>query len=448
MFIHNIRKSFVNLTFEKKYFFWLSIVLIHIFFFSLQVKNNNLYMVDSYEYLKMAENIKEDFYFYCGDKEEPFNPDLLTKRPPLYPLFILIAKFINKSDFLLIFFQSILSLLNIFILVKLAEKFKVNNYILILVLLIFTPVQFIYTNFVMSEILFQTFLILVFFHIVLFFEERDIKYIIFYNVFLILAMLTKPVLYLFVIPSFLFLIYITYKNKDFKPVLTGLIPIVFILSYCGWNYHRTGYFHYSSIQKTNLINYNAYYFLMNSRGEEYANKTIEEIDKETERLSSYKEKSQYIKKQTLNILIKENFLKYSVFHLRGGINFLVDPGRFDLQNYFGFKDSKTKGLLYHYSKYGYRGVFSYLKEQSVFFVLALIIILFFNLFKFLGLVLFFANKKVKIERRILIFILVGYIILATGPSGASRFAVPLLPIVIFACLNSWNKITSNLYKFS
>lgn len=393
----------------------------------------------------MADNIKEDFYFYCGGKEEPFNPDLLTKRPPLYPLFIMFFKFISKSDFLILFFQSLLSLINIFILIKLAEKFNVNNYLLVLLLLIFTPSQFIYANLIMCEILFQTFLILMFFFFVLYFDNEDFKYLVFYNVFLILALLTKPVLYLFIIPNFFFLIYLTFKKKEVKFMLTGIVPIAFVLIYCGWNYQRTGYFNYSSIQKINLLNYNAYYFLMNSKGEKFANKTIEEIGEEAGKLSSYKEKSQYVKQQTLNILIKENALKYSIFHLKGGINFLVDPGRFDLQNYFGFKNSETKGMLYYYSKYGYRGVFSYLKEQSLFLVLTLIIILLFNLLKFLGLVFFFANKKVKVELRILIFILVGYIVLATGPSGASRFAMPLLPIIIFACLSSWNKTMSRRF---
>ena len=424
--------------FQKKHFFWSLLVLVHILFFLMQVKNNNLYLRDSYEYLEMSENIREDFYFYCGETEDIFEPDLLTKRPPLYPLFITIIKFIHKSDFLIIFFQSILSIFNIFVLIKIAKKFKINDYLLILILLIFTPSQFIYANLIMCEIVFQTFLILSFLHIVLFSESEKFKYLFFYNILLVFAMLTKPVLYLFSIPNLIFLIYVAFRKKDFKIPLTGLIPIIFILGYCGWNYKRTGYFHYSSIQKLSLLNYTTYYFLMNNKGEEFANKTIEEIDKKAEKISSYKKKNKYINKEISNILLKENLIPYSIFYLKGICNFFLDPGRFDIQNFSGFTRTKDKGLLYHYSKSGYRGIISYIKKQSVFLLLLLMLILFFNFLKLLGFILLFFNKKANIETRIFIFALVGYIALATGPSGASRFALPLLPLMIFSCLNSWD----------
>ncbi|MEO0294049.1 MAG: hypothetical protein ABIN61_07515 [candidate division WOR-3 bacterium] len=248
-------------------------------------------------------------------------------------------------------------------------------------------------------------------------------------------MLTKPVLYLFVIPNFFFSLYLTLKKKNIKIILTSLLSIAFVIGYCGWNYQRTGYFHYSSIQNSNLLNYNLYYFLINKKGEDFANKTIEEIDKKVENMS-YREKNKYIKEIAIKILLKEHLPSYSIFHLKGIFCFFLDPGRFDLQSFFGFKKARGKGLFYQYSKFGLRGVFSYLKEQSIFLILLLIPILFFNLLKFLSLFFFFFNKKIDLEIKIFFLLLIGYLSFLSAPLGASRYALPILPILIFAFLNS------------
>jgi len=68
----------------------------------------------------------------------------------------------------------------------------------------------------------------------------------------------------------------------------------------------------------------------------------------------------------------------------------------------------------------------------------LVFIMLANLLKIGGIALFTLNRKVDIHIRFFLVLLIIYLVFATGPLGASRFAVPLIPLVIFMTFTHGN----------
>lgn len=90
------------------------------------------------------------------------------------------------------------------------------------------------------------------------------------------------------------------------------------------------------------------------------------------------------------------------------------------------------GFLNYLNSGGLAGVRRYLLRQNIFLVVTILIITFVNLVKTAGLILFTLQSSIDIRVRLAIIVLVGYIALATGPLGASRFSMPFIPILIFS----------------
>jgi len=310
----------------KKHYFLLSVILLQTFFFLVQLKNHNLYLKDSAEYLTEAANIADSGTFYAGSANQEINPALYTRRPPLYPLFIRFARIFSASDILVILLQNILSVLSIMLVRKTALEwgYKRNRDQWALLLLIFTPAQFIYANLVMSEILFQFILILMIRYFLRYLADKKGSHLLLYNLFIFIAAAVKPVMYLFVIPNLLFLAWLSVKGKSVRPVLTALIPLFLVLGYSQWNTMRSGRFEFSSIQTTNLVNYNTYYFLAKTHGEKYAENTVDSIYAVANKFDSYGERMAYLDHTAMKV-IKAEPVKYSWFHFKGMVRFFLDP---------------------------------------------------------------------------------------------------------------------------
>ncbi|BDX37318.1 hypothetical protein CYCD_06730 [Tenuifilaceae bacterium CYCD] len=412
-------------------------------------------MVDSPEYLSEAKNILNNGKLYCGELENTINPDFYTKRPPVYPLFIVFFKLISQSDLLIIFIQSIVSIFSILIIRNAFIRigYNTNNDRLFLLFLIFSPVQMVYANLIMSEIIFQFMLALAFYYIVRYSVEGRLKYLGFFSLLIVLSALTKPVMYLFVYPLFLATIYFSFKNKSFRPLLIGVIPILIIQSYSYWNYKRTEYWNFSSIQSINMVQYNTYYFNVKRFGFEKADAFLDNQINQSNTIDSYPEKKNFLINSS-NQVIKDDILGYMWFHTKGMFRFFIDPGRFDLSNFFGLENKGNVGFLNYLNNGGIRGAISYLLEQNIWLIIGLIVIGIFNVFKLLGLSFFLIKKSIDIKFRLIVLFIIGYVAFATGPLGASRFAMPFIPIIIFSTLiaisnfNPFATKTCNTVHFS
>ena len=415
----------------KQILFWSFIILLHAIYFSYQAVNKHLYLRDSREYLAEAKNIKNEVTFYCGDLKKQLDFDLYTKRPPLYPVFILIIKTVHDSDIVVLLIQCLLSIFNFYMLIKIFELLNINErykYLLIPLLILY-PAQFIYANLIMAEILFQTLILSAFYFFVKFIKTKTINTLVIYNLLIVAAMLTKPVLYMFWLPNLLFLVYLGLKFKSLRIPFAGIIPLLFVILYCSMNYKRTGYFHYSSIQNINLLNYNTYYLLQKIKGENFAEEKVGHITESANNISDYKQRQKFIKNASIEIILKHKW-QYIVFHLKGVVNFFIDPGRFDIYNFLGMEKRVSKGFLYHFTKNGYEGISNYLFQQPIVIIIFLLLIAVVNILKLISFFLFSINKNVMIEIRLILILFVLYIAFATGPLGASRFSVPLFPLMI------------------
>jgi hypothetical protein len=130
------------------------------------------------------------------------------------------------------------------------------------------------------------------------------------------------------------------------------------------------------------------------------------------------------------------------------IRFFIDPGRFDLSNFFGLENDGNVGFLNYLNRGGIRDALNYILEQNIWLIIGLIIIGFVNTIKVIGLFLFLICRSIDIKYRLLIFSLIGYIAFATGPLGASRFSMPFIPIIIFTTLMAINKFGVLRNKYS
>jgi len=397
--------------------------------------------------LNEAKNISNSGVFYSGNLDQPINYDLYTKRSPTYPLFIATLKLVSNSDILIIFAQSIISILSILLVRKAFLLFGYNKKYdsLFLILLIFSPAQMVYANLIMAETIFQFTLALGFYLLVQYFRKDSIEYLLYFNICIVLSAFVKPVMHLFIYPNFLLMLYLSFRSKSVKPILIGIVPIILIQIYSFWNFKRTNYHQFSSIQTINLVQYNTYYYNVQQKGLDQANLFLDDQLRKADSIKSYPERQRFLENASKRIII-ENLIGYSWFHFKGMIRFFLDPGRFDLSNFIGIEKKGNVGFFERLNTVGLRGVINYLFEQNVFLIFALFLIGLANLLKTVGLILFLFSRQIDIRFRLTILFIVGYIAFATGPLGASRFMMPLIPFLILATLTVIGHVNFIKYK--
>lgn len=395
--------------------------------------NAHIYLKDSFEYLHQTENITTGNSWYSGDINQTFNNDLVSQRPPLYSFFILIFKSIIHSDHFILLIQCLISVFIFTLVYKLYNKLgKETPSPIIFSLLIFFPTQLIYSNMIMSELLCQAMVFLSFYFLIIFLIDHKQKHLFLFHLFVSLAILTKPVWYLFWIPALLFMIYLFYKKiiplYSFSYIL---LPIATVFLICLHNYNQTGYFHYSSVKRTNMVNYNVYLTLAQKYSPDSANSIIANISNTANTKGSYKDFAQYIEDENTRI-IKENLPTYLWLETKGIFNFFTDHGRFDMYSFFSLPpEENMNGLYWFYSHYGLKGVQQYLSQFPIGLIIYLPIIVLVNFFISICFLLFLFNPKVPLEVRLSALLFIFYLAIITGPIGAARFRMPVYPILLF-----------------
>ncbi|MEX0980771.1 MAG: hypothetical protein WD577_03685 [Bacteroidales bacterium] len=402
----------------------ITVALLQLGFLVIQLFQQNYFLDDSAEYLRAADNLIGERMLYCGDTEKAIDPALYTKRLPGYPVFLMLIRFFSTSMVPVIILQMLLSLGSVLLMLKLFSPGKQGNWLLLPLLLLF-PAQFIYSNMVMTEILFQFVLMMAAFRLYRYIQTGKIGMLWLYQLLLIVAILIKPVMYLFIVPNVILFIVLYYRSRQRLVLISGLIPVIFVIILGGVNQQRTGYYHISSIQQINLVDYNLYYFLMNRDGEQAARSAKERIHITCDQVKDFKEQSECLTNAATSVF-REDLKGYALFHLKGMVRFFVDPGRFDLYNFFGIEKQQGKGFLYHLNQGGLKGAWSYFISQPVLVVIALALIALVNLLRLFGFLAFLFNRSFKPEFRLFLFFLIAFLAFASGPLGASRFMLPLV----------------------
>ncbi|WP_459211333.1 ArnT family glycosyltransferase [Aquimarina rhabdastrellae] len=411
--------------FKKKEIFFL--IIIHSVFFLITLYNGNYFLDDSYEYFIEAKNIISDFEFYCNDLTQAIDNRYYTKRPPLYSLFIILTSLFLKWKVGILLVQNIVSIVSILLVIKIVRElgYTLNNKIFLFFITLGIS-QFIYANLLMSEILFQFLIIVLCYQFIKLLKIKSWKEIVIFQLVIVLLFYTKPVFYLFVIPN---LIGSFFLIKKIKMLWIGaLIPVMALTGFSYWNYQRTGSYEISSIQNINLKDYNLKYFHINKYGEEYALQVNDEITTTIKEIKDYKEREAKTKTLVISYL-KQDFISYVYFHLKGSVRMFLDPGRFDMYNFFTKEKSNAVGFLSILNKGSIQELIKYIKTQPIIIVIMIPLLLLINGIKLFGFCFFLIKniKKITLPVGFVLFI-ICYIIGITGPLGASRFMVPILPL--------------------
>ncbi len=434
---------------RKRYIFWVILVIVHLGSFVYQYSQKNWYLKDSHEYVFAARNVITSSILYSGDLQAPERIDFYTKRPPVYPLLLALGFIITDDILSTILLQHILSLINISLTLKIlfflipkiqsSDKSSLtsNIYIsltdnritlILLLLLLLYPAQFIYANLVMTEVLFQTLITGAVYCLLLAWEKNHVKYLTFYTVLIMVSMLTKPVMYLFAIPHIAVITwyFLTWRKKQI--LILAFLPLLLVYSYQSWNESRTGYFHFSSIQNLSLFQYTTYNLLAQKMGENDATVYADSVLYESLEQPTYREEQELISAFCYQTL-KKHIVSYAGMHFKGVLNFFIDPGRFDIYHFAGW-NAEESGLLKSFSTEGYSGIWNTLTKQPIGILLLLSMLVGINVLKLIACIVFTFDTAWNIRYRIPLLIFIIYISGLTGTSGASRFAVPVGLIII------------------
>lgn len=418
--------------------FWLILIALHLVFFSKQVFFHNSLIQDSDEYLFAAENLKNHGTLYAWNLNYAYNPDWLTKRPFFYPFILLFFKLISFGHqawfFAMVYLvQNLLSLFNIRLVLKMIEKKSLKvNYLYATLFMIFSVSQLVYANLIMSEIWLQTCFTAMLY--LMLFRNNNFKKFLYLSLLIIVAMSIKPVMVAAVLVFPILYLLNQYKGFKLQHLAITLLPLLYFIAIGKINEKRTGYRHYSSISNINLLHYNTYVMLMYQYGTVKADSIIDGIKSRATLTGSYPGKQAYIAEQSSK-QIKEHLGLYMMLHMRGIAFALIDPGRFDLTQFFNL--AHRDNLLYETNK---RGLFALAKKTFLNPLgLVLIILMAFNTFRLITAIRFLFKKCFSWWFKLSVFLIPCYILALTGPIGTSRFFMPLVPIAFFIFLLTVSK---------
>ena len=393
-------------------------------------------MGDSFEYIHEAVNIKDAGFFYSANPALPIDPEFMTQRQPVYPLFLLMVYLFSINNWIVLVLQNILSIFNIWYFRKgifsLGYSHKYDP--LLLLLTIAYPIQFIYANTIAPEILLQTSVLIYFRHFILLFQQKILAHAVWASVALILGLFIKPVLYPFVAVHLLLLVGWAVSNKLSWPraLAIGLLPLCAVLFYNSWNYQRTDKFHFSSNQGFNATFY-YYLFLSEKEGSKKARVFLDGERQKIAAIPVYKDRYDYANDRGL-ALLKADFIPYTLFHLKHSLRLFVEPGKAEIDLFTG---KLTYGRLYANTNTGFKatikekgikGLPVYVRQNPS--LLIAVIIFLFNLVRLAGLLIFFFSKKVMLSARLFVLLLCAYFAATTGPIANTHYFLPISLITI------------------
>ncbi len=323
-----------------------------------------------------------------------------------------------------------------------------------LLLLLLTPAQFIYSSRIMAEIPFQLILVGLAWCVYVYFgdygsgKSGQIRCVWLFNLLLVSGMATKPVLYPFVIITVPISMFLYIRTRQRALIIAALLPLLWIGIYSFRNEIRTGSPQYSSIQTANLVNYNLRYFLMVTEGFAAASQKVDSLYEVCEHTDTYREKNQCLQKGVRSVILDQPF-RFANFHLKGILRYFLDPGRFDLMTFFHMEEHDSSGFLQHISRDGLKGALQFLRMQGWGLVIILGLIFLGKLMKMGGFLIYllrgpgprydslFRANSAHWPFRIFLMLMIGYLAVATGPLGASRFFLPVELLVIGAAASGW-----------
>lgn len=420
---------------------WLLLIITQLFFFSYAQIHQHTKTADSDEYIFLAQNIAEHGVIYSGDyTSEPKDPSLYSRRTLGYPVFLILTKIIFKSDLLPLLLQCMLSIFNIFLGYKIAKQIisDTSKSYLYLLFFLFFPSQFIYATLFMSEILFQTSILLCIFFLLKFESEGLYKYFFIYQLFLAVAYLIKPV------ALFLWLGYILYgviyhnnRGVASRQIAMTLFHLMIIGGFFMKNYQQTGIAEYSGIGRKLLINYNMPALLSFYENEDYAKNRIDSLQLSIA-FQTYASQCANIDLFIRNE-VSNHPLHFIALQSYGSVKFLLETGRWDLELWKnGYQHlASTVSLKQQFASEGLAGLFQELKKWNSIFLIYYALVILATISLFILFIKSLFNTSILRRHKFLLVATILYFALLTGPSASARFRVPIFPILVILSITGF-----------
>lgn len=413
------KKSFFHFESQSEKRIFLIIVSSYLILLSARLISGNFYLFDSYEYIDVAKKIQQFTFIEQGDSYSIF-----AKRPAVYPLFL--SLFIHYHPVIILLTQTVLGCFSTLILIRILKDFDVKPNKWFLAFFILTPSIFVYTHLFMSEWLIFFFLTILFY--LLSRKELSKQNFAWIQLVTIMLAFTKPIFYPLIYLNFLFFGVYFIKIKRFS--LWLFAPLIALQLYINFNEKISGYRYFSTIENSNLIDYNLYYFKSATQSAEVADAWIDSVYNAQYTTLNAKQKNDYLKNIAYTE-IKATPLSYGFYHVTTAFRGLFDPGRFDLMTFFKQEDGK-QGFLEILN--GKKPLSQLFKNKLSYVYILLIPIGIASVIKLFYACKFVLNRRLDVKLYYLITTLVAYVLL-TGPVNTSRYVMPLQGIIIvFAVL--------------
>jgi hypothetical protein len=412
---------------------FLSILFIHVVYFLLSIIFGGIYTLDSPEYIHTASNLITHGISYAGNFTTDIpNPDLYSLRPPGYGFFIMMCSLFSENHYCILVIQNVLSIIVLYFIYKfIYDKIGSKDGLFwFWIGLVFFPVYFVLVNMVMADAVLGFILVMATFSLHKYLVSHQWIFILFFNLLLGVSLLVKPVMMYFWIPNLLFSVYLYFRHFSVKILLTAFILPLIAGLWSYRNYQQTGYFHFSSIKMQNLLELNAGAVISYKYDHETMKSHRKFIRSDADKMNTYKEKSEFLLR-TAEDTILNNKAIYSYLHLKGMANFMLAPGRVDIETFFKRSPEKEISLLYEIEKKGITsGVYYYFSNVDFLMFLTVLFIFIWNIISLPLLFISFFNHKLPLPLRIFIFILLTYIVFVSGPGGYARFKTAIYPLIL------------------
>ncbi len=406
-----------------------AVVGLHLVYFLLALHYGHIYNGDSFEYIHEAINIKDHFFFYSGNPALPITEEYMTLRPPGYPLFLLLTYIWGINNWMVLAWQSAISVLNIFLcrntFMLLGYDKKYDGWLFLC--LLFYPSQLIYAHLMAPDILLQTFTLLYIRYMVLFLLKKDSRYVWWMSLALIGGLFMKPVLYPYAFIHFPLIAILSLRQKTMTHTFAALLPLLCIVAYSLVNKARTGKYHFSSIQSFNAIYYYQRYYtdkVSKEKGQTYIQLERAAIVA----LPTFAQRYDKANERGIEIL-KENFFSYMPYHLGKSVLFFLETGRGELEEFTGRLTLRSiyAGEARKFStvlrESSWKELGAYIKV-NITVVIALITLLT-NVLKLIGLFLFARYASVPSLVKWFLFLFFAYFALLTGPISNAHYVMPV-----------------------
>lgn len=375
-----------------------------------QFKPGTRWTLDSYEYASAATNLYESGTFYSGKLAGRRDSALYSRRTPLYPLIIWLPLKLMPDGALVVLLQVGLSLATAWllgaVLLYLGVKGRLR-WICMAVFLLY-PAQVIYTQTVMAEVLLQFLFLLALFGLVRYLEFGDGRYAFLMNVALALAPLAKPIAMFFWIPNLIFWGWLSFRGRRRSLAVLALLPLLSVSLWSYRNQLRTGHYHFSSIVSR-------YVRYMTPRDERSYDRTrsFAEVD-EGDWRSFWRARL-------------ERWPTTLRLYARGSVVFFVDPGRFDVYQFFGIEQDVSGLQIIHASTSDRWALLMQIRRPVL---LYMVLIAGLNVLIAVGFGVSLFLPRIPWAAKVFLVLIVAYTTAAVGLAGFSRYRLAIEPYLL------------------